>query len=152
MFKLKLFGVPGMSFGAAKIVGWIYTVVVIAAIVLVSRRRVRDEEAPAVWLAILILATLRSPFLPQGYGVFPAIWLLTLLAARRPPTPKNVLLLVLAWLCFNFYVPMDFGVGPRMLALINILPQTATAVVAVLALRRSETEAATATEASPAAA
>ena len=152
VFKLKLFGVPGMSFGAAKIVGWIYTVVVIAAIVLVSRRRVRDEEAPAVWLAILILATLRSPFLPQGYGVFPAIWLLTLLAARRPPTPKNVLLLVLAWLCFNFYVPMDFGVGPRMLALINILPQTATAVVAVLALRRSETEAATATEASPAAA
>ena len=37
-----------------------------------SARRTRSaDEKPLVWLAILILATLRSPFLPQGYGVVP---------------------------------------------------------------------------------
>jgi hypothetical protein len=146
VFKLKLFGVAGMSFAASKIVGWIYTLVVIGAIALVARRPVRDHEAPAVWLAILILATLRSPFLPQGYGVFPAIWLATLLAARRPPTAKNILLLGLAWLCFNMYVPMDWGVGPRALAVINLVPQMATLATAVIALRRTDAAEATGTE------
>jgi hypothetical protein len=138
VFKLKLFGVAGMSFAASKVVGWVYTLAVLGAIALVARRPLRDQEAPAIWLAILILATLRSPFLPQGYGVFPAIWLATLLAARRPPTAKNVLRLGLAWLCFNMYVPMDWGVSPRALALINLVPQIATLAAAVIALRRPD--------------
>ena len=146
VFKLKLFGVAGMSFATAKVVGWVYTLVVIGAIGLVARRPVRDDEAPAVWLAIVILATLRSPFLPQGYGVFPAIWLLTLLAARRPPTSQNVLLLVLAWVGFNIYVPMDWGIAPRLLAVLNLVPQVATAAIAVVALRRSDAPAVAATE------
>jgi alpha-1,2-mannosyltransferase len=152
VFKLKLFGVAGMSFATAKVVGWVYTLVVIGAIALVARRPIRDDEAPAVWLAVLILATLRSPFLPQGYGVLPAIWLLTLLAARRPPTSKNLLLLVLAWVGLNIYVPMDWGVPPRLLAVVNLLPQVATIAIAVLALRRPSAAAATATGTATAAA
>jgi hypothetical protein len=104
-----------------------------------------------VWLAIVILSTLRSPFLPQGYGAFPAVWLLTLLAAYRPPTPKNVLLVVLVWLCFNLYVPMDW-VAPRYLALITVVPQMATVAVAFLALRRPQAVAENAMETTPAAA
>jgi alpha-1,2-mannosyltransferase len=151
VFKLKLFGVAGMGFAAAKVVGWIYTLVVLGAIALVARRGVRAGEAPTVWLAIVILSTLRSPFLPQGYGAFPAVWLLTLLAAQRPPTPKNLLLLVLTWVCFNLYVPLDW-VDPQYLALITVVPQMATIGVAFLALRRPAAVAATATELTPAAA
>jgi hypothetical protein len=151
VFKLKLLGVAGMGFAAAKVVGWIYTLIVLGAIALVARRGVRGEEAPAVWLAIVILSTLRSPFLPQGYGAFPAVWLLTLLAACRPPTPKTLLLVALAWASFNCYLPLD-SIDPRYGALMTVVPQVATIAVAFLALRRPDALAATATEATPAAA
>jgi hypothetical protein len=151
VFKLKLFGVAGMGFAAAKVVGWIYTLVVLGAIALVARGAARDGEAPAAWLAILILATLRSPFLPQGYGAFPAVWLLTLLAAYRLPTAKNLLLLALVWVCFNLYVPLD-SIAPRVLALITVVPQLATIAVAVIALRWPLAVEATETEPMPAAA
>jgi alpha-1,2-mannosyltransferase len=136
VFKLKLFGIAGGSFGAAKIVGWIYTLAVVAAVVFVARRGVRASDAPGVWLAILILATLRSPFLPQGYGSFTAVWLLTLLAATRLPTAKVVVPSLLAWLALNLFVPQDLGVQPAPLALIVVVPQLAVALVAVAALRR----------------
>jgi hypothetical protein len=152
VFKLKLFGLAGMGFPQAKVVGWIYTLVVFGAIALVARRAVRGGEAPPVWLAILILATLRSPFLPQGYGGFPAVWLLTLLAAYRPPTTKTLLLVALAWVCFNLYVPMDWLAAPKVHALITVFPQLATIAVAVIALRWPHAVEATETEVTPAAA
>ena len=136
VFKAKLFGVAGMSFATSKLLGWIYTLVVVAAIAMAARRTLRDDEAPPVWLAILILATLRSPFLPQGYGVFTAIWLVTLVAARRPPTVKTIFWAVAAWIAFNLYVPMDWGLGPRTLAVISTIPQTTMVIVTILALRR----------------
>jgi hypothetical protein len=79
-FKLGLFGVPGMGFGAAQVVGWIYTAVLVAAVGWFARRARDRRLDPLVWIAILILATLRSPFLP-GYGAFPALWLATLVIA-----------------------------------------------------------------------
>jgi alpha-1,2-mannosyltransferase len=136
VFKAKLFGVAGMSFATSKLLGWIYTVVVVAAIAAAARRTLRDDEAPPVWLAILILATLRSPFLPQGYGVFPAVWLLTLVAARRPATAATIAWVVAAWIGFNLYVPMDWGIGPRTLAVISTIQQTVMVILTVLALRR----------------
>jgi len=137
VFKAKLFGIPGLGLPVAKAVGWAYTVVVLAAVAVVARRALRDNEAPSVWLAILILATLRSPFLPQGYGSFPAIWLLTLLAARGEATPRKLLLLVLACLALGIYIPADWGIGARVVALLNALPQAGTIAVAFAAIRRS---------------
>ena len=133
VFKVGLFGVPGMSFGASKIVGWIYTAVAIWAIVIVARRTLRDDEKPVVWLAILILATLRSPFLPQAYRVFPPLWLLTLLVAAKAPTAKTLSLVLLAWVGLNIFWPMDWPMEPRVRAILNGLPQTATIVLAILA-------------------
>ena len=80
VFKLGLFGVPGMGFDAARLVGWAFTVVVIGAtawMALAVRDRSKD---PLLWIAILLLATLRSPFLP-GYAIFPPMWLATLILA-----------------------------------------------------------------------
>jgi alpha-1,2-mannosyltransferase len=100
-FKLGLFGVPHMDFLASKIVGWIYSLVVLGATFTLARRPTRSGHEPLVWLVIIILATMRSPFLPT-YAGFPAIWLMTLAvpAAWREPRSLNVAIAswcVLAW-------------------------------------------------------
>jgi hypothetical protein len=136
VFKAEIFGVPGMGFGASKIVGWIFTVVIAWATVRAARRPPSDPEKPLVWLAVLILATLRSPFLPPTYGVLPALWILTLLAATYPATGKTLSLVVLACLALNIDWPLDWPMDPRVRAIFNGVPQTVTIVLAVLGLQR----------------
>ena len=80
VLKLRMFGVPHMSFEAMRIAGWIYTAILIGATVQIARRPVASRVEPLTWLAILGLATLRSPFL-VGYGAFQAVWIVTILAA-----------------------------------------------------------------------
>lgn len=135
VFKLKLFDVPGMTFGTAKAVGWIYTVAV-APLVFLAGRRLRNQANPIAWLAVLVLATLRSPFLPQAYAAFPPIWLLVLMAAKAPPTAKNLVPTLLAWGALNVYWPQDWPADPRMVAVATLIPQTVTAALALLAIRR----------------
>ena len=145
VFKLKLFGEAGMGFAAAKVVGWIYTLVVLGALAIVARRGVRDGEAPAVWLAMILSTQARSP---KGYGRS-AVWLLTLLGAQRrrreePPAAGGDVALLQS--------RADGLVDPKYLALITVVPQMATIGVAFLALRRPQAVAEAATELTPAAA
>ena len=135
-FKAKIFGVPGMGFGAAKVLGWIFTVVILWATVKAARRNASEVEKPLVWLAILVLATLRSPFLPQAYAALPPLWLLTLLVATYTPAPRRLALVAAGWLAFNLYWPLDAPLDTRALAAANTLPQALTVVIAVLAVRR----------------
>ena len=139
-FKLHLFGVAGASFAAMRVVGWIYTVVVLAATVLVARRTTTREREPLIWLTLLILASLRSPFLP-GYAIIPVLWLLTLLAATVAPTAKTLWLVLLAWAVLN--IPLSQAIeDPRLLSVILLLPQAAIVILIVLALRsRSDSHA-----------
>lgn len=132
-FKLHLFGVSGASFGAMKVVGWIYTLVVLAATVLAARRRWSREQEPLVWLAILILASLRSPFLP-GYAVIPVLWLLTLLAATVAPTVRTLWLVSLAWMCLNVGASQSIK-DPRLLAATILLPQAVIVILLLLTFR-----------------
>jgi hypothetical protein len=136
IFKLKIFGIGDMGFGASKIVGWIYTLVLLAIIVMIAKRKDREEDNPLIWLSILILATLRSPFLPQAYAGFPPLWLLTLVAALHPPTTKNLILTILTWIGLNLMIPIDWGFTPKQLALISAIPQILTVVIAFVALRQ----------------
>ncbi len=149
IFKLKLFGVPGMSFAASKVVGWIYTVVVVGAVIAVARRSLGDAEKPLAWMAILILATLRSPFLPLAYGVFPSLWLLTLLAALSAPTIRTICLVLLGWLGLNILWPLDWPLDPRLIAVFNLVPQSLTIALAVMALRRRGESLVTSAEPAP---
>jgi hypothetical protein len=137
VFKAKLFGVPGMTFAVSKVVGWLYTLIVIGVTVVAGRRDLEGDRKPIVWLAILILATLRSPFLPQGYGTIPQLWLLTLLAAMVAPTGKVLAIVVVTWAALNLHWPLDWPLDPRYLALAFLVPQAVSLGIAVLALRRA---------------
>jgi hypothetical protein len=123
VFKLKLLGMTGLGFPEARLVGTIYMVLAIALTVLLARRAVADDRRPLVWLTILLLATLRSPFLPQAYAPFPAIWLLTLLFATATPDRWRLSSFLIAYLVLNFYVPVDMGLDPRLLAIGSTVPQ-----------------------------
>ena len=59
-------------------------------------RPVGRDDAPIAWLTVIMLATYRSTFLPQ-YGVFPALWLVVLLAARFRDRPAALIALAGAW-------------------------------------------------------
>ena len=132
-FKLGLFGVPGMGFAVAKIIGWIYTLILVLITVLAARSGPREGREPLLWLVIVLLATLRSPFLPQAYAAFPPLWLLTLLPAVHPGG-RTLLLALLAWVALNAFVPVDAGLDPRLVAVISTLPQAITIAVGAVAL------------------
>jgi len=136
VFKLKLLGVPGMSFTVSKLLGWAYTLVVIAVTVVLGRCAIRDDQKPTVWMAILLLATLRSPFLPSAYAVFPPLWLLTLLAASKMPTAKALALVLTAWAALNIYWAQDWPLDPRLLVFAFVVPQVVTIALGALAIRR----------------
>jgi alpha-1,2-mannosyltransferase len=98
---LKVFGLQALGFSEAKIVGWIYTLVLLAIIYVVARRDNQNRmDNPLHWLAILILATLRSPLPPQSHATFPTLWLLSLVIATKTPTPKILVMFILGWLVF----------------------------------------------------
>jgi alpha-1,2-mannosyltransferase len=135
VFKLKLLGVPGMGFPAAKVVGWIWTVAIVAATVALARRAREDREILA-WLAVLVLATLRSPFLPQAYGAMPPLWLLTLFAATLVPTTRTLLLTLAAVLVLAHYEPQDWPLTLGLRLTLGGVTQVAMIALPLLLLRR----------------
>ncbi|HET9251803.1 MAG TPA: glycosyltransferase family 87 protein [Candidatus Eisenbacteria bacterium] len=138
LFKLKPFGVTGIDFSVSRVVGWIYTVLVVLVTVLAARRT-RGRE-PLVWLAILILATLRSPFIPQAYAAVPPLWLLPMMVAFRDPTWRMLAGTLLAWAALNVYVPHDLGADPRIMAILNLAPLGVTLALSVRGLREGAEE------------
>ncbi|MET0552636.1 MAG: glycosyltransferase family 87 protein [Vicinamibacteria bacterium] len=139
VFKLKLLGVPGMGFPAAKLVGWIWTLAIAAATAVLARRAREDREILA-WLAVLVLATLRSPFLPQAYGAMPPLWLLTLFAATLVPTTRTLLLTLGAAVVLAHYEPQDWGIPLGMrLATVGVTQVAMTALPLLLLRRAPET-------------
>jgi hypothetical protein len=137
VFKLKLFGFAGASFAASKALGWIYTAIALWLVVFIARRSRSQRELTLAWMAILVLATLRSPFLPQSYAVFAPLWLLTLFSATHAATPRAVLLTVAGWLAFDLFWPLDWRIDPRWLALVNLLPQSLMIALVILVARHA---------------
>jgi len=79
VFKLKLFGVPGMTFAASKVVGWLYNHR--GGVGDIPRRpscSTRFREAARVAGDLDARDAAQPPSLPQAYAAFPPLWLLTL--------------------------------------------------------------------------
>jgi hypothetical protein len=133
VFKLRFFGFPDAGFGGAKLVGWIYTVIAVTATVLLARR---GRAGPIAWITVLILANLRSPFLPVGYAAVAPLWLLTLLGAENGERRGALAWIGLAWLAFEVVWPVDWPLDPRVATAINLVPMTAMLALVVVAVRR----------------
>jgi alpha-1,2-mannosyltransferase len=95
--KLLLFGLAPATLTWARVAGWLYTPVLLWATFRLARTSLAKGDKPFAWLAVLLLATYRSTFLPQ-YAVFPPLWLLVLLAGRFRERPRALGLLAAAWL------------------------------------------------------
>lgn len=104
IFKLKMWGVPYMGFEAMRIAGWLYTLVVVAVTAWMARRVRPDGREPVIWLVILVLATMRSPFMAT-YAFFPVMWLAALVAPLAWRDGRTALPIVLLWCA----VALGFG-------------------------------------------
>jgi alpha-1,2-mannosyltransferase len=129
VFKLRFFGGPAWSFGAAKIVGWLYTIVVVWSIWRLASNRAPAGREPLVWLSILILASMRSPFLP-GYGVFPSLWLATLAVGVWWADAGRRLLFLALWAGLAVHIEQG-GASPAINSVL-ILGQTLIAFTLVV--------------------
>jgi hypothetical protein len=74
--KLAALGLPIDAAAAAATIGTIFTAVVVALTVVAGRRRGDLAVQVGLWLAVLTLGALRSPFAP-GYVGFSLLWLLS---------------------------------------------------------------------------
>ncbi len=133
VFKLRLFGFPEAGFGGAKPLGWIYTVIAVTATVLLARR---GRSGPIAWITVLILAALRSPFLPVTYAGVAPLWLLTLLGAENGERRGALVWIALAWLAFEIVWPVDWPLDPRVAVAINLVPLATMLALVVVAVRR----------------
>jgi hypothetical protein len=102
---------------------WIYTVVVAVVVVLAVRRFARaNPDAGAggptgvfrlhearIWMALIVLAQLRSPFLPGVYGNTAILLLLAFLLPLNGLRPVRLGLIAAGVLVFSLVLPLPVG-------------------------------------------
>jgi len=132
VMKLRQLGVP-LSAAASDAVSLGFTCVLVAGALATARVRGRLALVE-VALALLVLAAMRSPFVPSVYGTIGALWLLTLLGA------EGVWWLPVPLIIGLSYVVPDRHVGVPSAPLrivIGTMQQVAVASVAALVLARA---------------
>jgi hypothetical protein len=138
VMKLDVLGVPGMTRSMASWATWGYTAVVVAVVVLVARRPAPDRWHQGLrWLAFLQLGAMRSPYLPDLYGVFGPVWIAVLLAAR--PGRARFALATAAWVSLSVFAVLSWAlandVSERALAGILLAGQLLAIAITAIALR-----------------
>jgi hypothetical protein len=74
--KLSWLGVPGMTLEIGRIISTIYLLIVVALAIWAGRQQPRSNtETISVWLSLLSLGTLVSPFAPATYALAPLVLL-----------------------------------------------------------------------------
>ena len=122
--NMSIFGIPhklyalGLLSTAPKLVSpvlaWSFTAVIGVIVIATGLRRIEGDQRNdnnrliqvQLWLALLTLVQLRSPFLPWHYGVISTLWLLLFLAASMRGWQLGVI--VVAWICLCINIPIAF--------------------------------------------
>ena len=122
--NMSIFGIPhklyalGLLSTAPKLVSpvlaWSFTAVIGVIVIATGLRRIEGAQRNdnnrliqvQLWLALLTLVQLRSPFLPWHYGVISTLWLLLFLAASMRGWQLGVI--VVAWICLCINIPIVF--------------------------------------------
>lgn len=125
-YKLEKLGLLERPADVARVLVWVYSAVLGIVLLATGLRRSvwtvdrGAHESPAggrlalarIWLALLILAQLRSPFLPWGYGNVPVLLLLTLLISTKWNAAERIwktMLLIMAWAMLAVVIPLPLG-------------------------------------------
>jgi hypothetical protein len=74
--KLGILGISGMTMEIGRIVSMVYLVCIIGLALWAGRRKPRTgTESASVWLSLVSLGTLASPFAPGNYVLVSLVWL-----------------------------------------------------------------------------
>lgn len=117
--KLAALGVPGMTMGVGRIVSMLYLACIIGLAVWAGRRQPRSgTEAASVWLALVSLGTLASPFAPGNYVLVSLVWLVCMDREHFRP-----LFAIIVWLlvAVSFLISREAPVLVQVL--VNLPPQ-----------------------------
>ena len=123
MTNMSVFGIPhklhalGLISKPALMVpalSWLFTGLVGLTVVAIGHRHRQDADAgdsdrltkAQLWLTLLTLVQLRSPFLPWPYGIVSTLWLLILLSASARGWKLGAIFA--AWLFLSMNVPLKF--------------------------------------------
>lgn len=146
VLKLRVLGVDGMGLKQMAAVAWVWSIALLVFAWLAARRAkdmTRIGQA-CVWIALLGLAALRSPFVPDDYGLFPALWLWTLVAASMVTSAARVAALAVAWCAFALVMPWAMAAPEQvklMLAVSTASQMLAIAIMFWAMLRRPSSKA-----------
>lgn len=128
--KLAALGIPGMTMQVGRVFSLAYLAGIVALAVWAGRRPPRSEtEAASVWLSLVGLGTLASPFAPGNYVLVSVVWLVCINRELFRPTAA-----VIVWIMVGlpFLVSRD---APFFLQAAANLPAQALALgVPVLVL------------------
>lgn len=136
VLKLRDLGVPGMTRAIEGAVSWVWTLIAVALAVVAALRAhaMSALEKAVAWVALLAVAAFRSPFVPDTYGLFPLLWLWSLLWAARAPTARRALAFAALWLVFALSLPFSGMPLPELTG--RLLISTASQLVAIVLLLR----------------
>jgi hypothetical protein len=115
--KLGLLGVPDMTLGTGRIVSLIYLLGVIALAIWSGRQKPRSNtEAVSVWISLISLGSLVSPFAPANYVLVSVIMLVCL--NKKMFTPLTVIII---WLIISvpFFISRE---APFLIQALCFLP------------------------------
>ncbi len=131
----KLAALTDQSFAGPRVSGWLVGGWTLATLTAAgwsgSRAPAGGAATVATWLALLTLASLRSPLLPWAYGGFVGMWTLAVLAAVVRGPAKGILgvgAIVLA-----IHPPLNLGPDPQLARILHAMAGT-TVMVAAAAL------------------
>lgn len=103
-FKLSLLGMAfDDAWGTARLINMVFTVALLGLTVWASLQKRDRLQNLYLWLGVLTLSALQSPFAP-GYVIMPMVWMLTLMAMEVKKTPM-VIAFIGAWLLITVNLP-----------------------------------------------
>jgi hypothetical protein len=149
--ELGMWGVPGMTPSTQRAVSWVYSLLLLLATWFVARRLARNDRGAAaqssriaemqVWIALLLLASLRSPFVAQEYGPILAIVLLAVVAAASDPLSsaraRNLALMTAGFIGLNILIPQDVPMNQALFTLLVEIPQAILTGLALFVIFRA---------------
>ena len=145
--KLDRLGVPlpGEPRAVARVLVWVYTLALFVIVVLTARRDEAIDVGEAgnrqllarAWVALVVLAQLRSPFLPMTYGNSAILLLLALLLPLDRVRPALLGLIALGAVAYALVLPLP--IGPASSAFDHGFSVVATLVAAGLAIAVAST-------------